>query len=97
MWVGHNSQTVEKKIIEEELGLKRPIPIESVEDTMIRPFLCNAELSKGTDEDDEDYKERGLGLSYVSLWSMSSPLSIHISIHKKLLTALPTGVIIAGL
>jgi len=27
VWVGHNSLTVEKKIIEEELGLKQPIPI----------------------------------------------------------------------
>ena len=30
---------------------------------MLRHFLCNAELckgaSKGTDEDDEDYKEKG--------------------------------------
>ena len=74
VWVGHNSLTVEKKIIEEELGLKYKIPIERMEDTMLRHFLCNAELckgaSKGTDEDDEDYKEKGL--SYMGLWSMSS-------------------------
>src|SRR5262249_41527873 len=55
VWVGHNSLTVEKKIIEEQLELKRPIPLERMEDTMLRYFLCNAELckgaSKGTDED----------------------------------------------
>lgn len=33
--VGHNSLTVEKMIIEEELGLKQPIPLERMEDTTI--------------------------------------------------------------
>ena len=47
VWVGHNSLTTEKKIIEEELGLKRPIPLERMEDTMLRHYLCNAELCKG--------------------------------------------------
>lgn len=38
VWVGHNSLTVEKKIIEEQLEVKRPIPIERMEDMMLRHF-----------------------------------------------------------
>lgn len=72
IWAGHNSITTERRIIEEQLGCD--IPLDRIEDTMLRHYLCNAELckgaSKGTDEDEDDFKEKGL--SYMGLWSMAS-------------------------
>jgi hypothetical protein len=42
VWVGHNSVTVEKPIIEAELGVK--IPLSRVDDTMIWHYLANSHL-----------------------------------------------------
>jgi DNA polymerase I-like protein with 3'-5' exonuclease and polymerase domains len=68
-WVGHNSVTVEKPIIEAELGVT--IPLERVDDTMIWHYLANSHLCKGTTKD-EDGEDQGKGQGFMDLWSMSS-------------------------
>jgi hypothetical protein len=72
-WAGHNSITTERGIIEKIIG--HSIPLERLEDSMLRHYLCNAELTKGViksvEEDDEtESKEKGMG--FMDLWSMSS-------------------------
>jgi DNA polymerase I-like protein with 3'-5' exonuclease and polymerase domains len=72
-WVGHNALTVEREIIAAETGSE--VPLARMEDTMLRHYLCNAELCKGAvkggmDDEDEDVKERGMG--FMDLWSMAS-------------------------
>ena len=74
-WVGHNSLTVEKAIIESELGVK--IPVERCDDTMLQHYLCNAELCKGTTKGGEDDEDEGIskdkrGMGFMDLWSMAS-------------------------
>jgi hypothetical protein len=72
-WLGHNSLTVERNIIQKITG--REIPTARLEDSMLRHYLCNAELCKGVvknsgDDEDEEAKERGMGFN--DLWSMAS-------------------------
>jgi DNA polymerase I-like protein with 3'-5' exonuclease and polymerase domains len=69
VWVGHNSVTVEKPIIEAELGVT--IPLSRVDDTMIWHYLANSHLCKGTTKD-EDGEDQGKGQGFMDLWSMSS-------------------------
>lgn len=73
VWLGHNALTVERSIIGNLTG--REIPVERVEDTMLRHYLCNAELCKGAtkssgDEEDENPEKGGAG--FMDLWSMAS-------------------------
>lgn len=66
-WVAHNGLTVERKIMQAELG--REIPVERVTDTMVRHYLLNAHLCKGVGKDEED---EGKGQGFMDLWSMAS-------------------------
>jgi hypothetical protein len=72
-WAAH-SFAADIPIIEKETGAK--IPLDRIEDTMIRHYLCNAELCKGvvktSDEDEEGNEGKSRGQGYMDLWSMSS-------------------------
>jgi hypothetical protein len=73
VWLGHNALTVERSIIGNLVG--HEIPVERVEDSMLRHYLCNAELCKGVvkssgEDEDDDQKEKGMGFN--DLWSMAS-------------------------
>jgi hypothetical protein len=71
VWLGHNALTVERSIIGKLVN--KEIPVERVEDTMVRHYLCNAELTKSvakTEDEAEESTERGIG--YLDLWSMAS-------------------------
>ena len=67
VWVGHNSLTTEKPIIEAVLGTS--LPLDRVGDTMVLHYLCNSHLCKNAAKDDEQ-EERGAG--YMDLWSMTN-------------------------
>ncbi len=67
-WLGHNLINADKPVIEDELNTI--IPIERCEDSMIRHYLCNAELCKSGAKDEDEMDQKGMG--YLDLWSMSS-------------------------
>lgn len=68
-FVGHNSITADRPLLDDILGERTPL--DRHEDTMILHYLCNADfvsMPKAKGPDDEE--ARGMGL--LDLWSMSS-------------------------